>query len=593
MEGEFYVEYLGCSSLTKPATGLGAIQTPLREKYFIYKKSGKGKKTQEVGLRVNACGIEIIFRGSHPGDPNNQVYDLESIYICEAVRFVTSKGPDKKLQAGFIPIDNSRTPNTGNEKLYSPLDKKYHSLAKVSHPPIVACVMRRSIGVKVVECHSFVAQSDDVALRIIALVDSLKYRHADHPEPNRYEQENSRNPQRTDLIRTEFGEFGIYRGGSRQTNLPDENFRGGNRPPDNWGSNGRRYSDDQEADRYLGDNRVQERYSGQFDDPRRISGDESRIIHERQRSDELRPRNGYSEREEDNRRSGEGFSESSAMRLGFNYGRPGRPSTREDGQQFRIPRPMSPVRGPGKEPPVPAPKPNRPLSPNPTHGPSDRTRYPREEASYPRDPPYSSRDQREPPYTPIEPPYSSRDQQFTPRDKPYSPRDQPYSPRDKPFTPREPVNQGPAYSQSNRESRGEEETQKKPVAKVPPHLVAGVKVLPTGFAAALKKPPSPREDSGKFIQKEKIYEDEDPYDNAISRREYYENHGSRNVKSEGDWYTKEAPYGMPPPDVLPREERDNYNERDRLVDIILRLVLQKFFAIIIHSISCIYVTSAE
>jgi hypothetical protein len=76
------VECLGSNILSKATTsGLGSIQKPLYEKYIQYRKSGKGKKSQPVWLKVNPEGITVIF----PASKSHQVLKIEiqsySLYI--------------------------------------------------------------------------------------------------------------------------------------------------------------------------------------------------------------------------------------------------------------------------------------------------------------------------------------------------------------------------------------------------------------------------------------------------------------------------------------------------------------------------------
>ena len=624
MEGDFVLGYLGNTILSKAtASGLGTIQKPLRDTYFEYRKTsgkkGKRKELTEVGLRVSPQGVYILVAGSHPGN-NESFYDMPSISFFEAVRFKTIKGTDKKVQAGFLPIDINRSPNTGSEKLFTPLDKKYQTFAKMDHPAILALVMRRTSGVRALECHMFVCENEQQSLNIVNMMGFLQERGADPRSPG-YQRQNSGPfdpyagpPRRPDLVEGEFRDPGpgFPRGGPGPTDFRgprnpdgwegpepdrydprdrgppprDERFgppRGydegeermmkeGRYPPEdevqfrhqrqrsseygrreeivdrrsgdfrherqrsseyNRGDIGDRRSGDFRHERQgsndyrhdrqgsgdfrherqsSGDFRHERQSSGDFRHERQSSGDvrgdrrSGGIFHERQRSGEIAPR--------DMRRSVEKRE----------YERPGRLETRQDGQ-FRIPRPMSPVRAG----PVTAPKPSRALSPGP----------------FPRSGQYAG------------------DRDYQERPPLRSPRDEPLSPRDR----GPPLPQGPEYSLSSLESRQDMENRpNKPVARVPPHLVAGVKVLPTGFQAAIQQkagqrsPKSPRQDPRGYEEPE-----ENPYDNAMSRREFYKQEG-RKAKSESERYFdepgRETRYTYhPPPDVLPPEERDRQREK--------------------------------
>ncbi|XP_069135030.1 uncharacterized protein [Argopecten irradians] len=549
MDGEFTVEYLGCSTLSKATTsGLGSIQKPLREKYIEFRKaSSKNKRaSQEAVLRVNRDGLTVLFPGAPPGQANQMFYDFQSINVFEAVRFMYRKGADKKMAAAFVPIEQNRNLNNGAENLFSHLDKKNHNLLKMDHPAMIACVMRRTTGVRALECHCFIAEHDGQAMRIVSMLrgpaqpgferePSFQNRYGEYPGPGA----GGHHP---DILRNSYGEYGGYRnephmgpGPDQDQPHPDMYYR--DRRPDGWEEPGRRISDEQPRDdRYLGEGR--QFFGGPPRDmppssrdmgppPRnRLSGEDRHFIHERQSSgdsgsrgypDPHRGGNGYIH---ERQRSGEivrGERHSdygAEINRGDRYSDHGgerfsRPQTRDEGRAGRV---MSPGRY--REPPTTAPKPSRALSPGP--------RSPRSPRS-PHSPP-SSRHQGLP-RQPFETPPSPTSSRPLPRNE-------------------------PVYSASNLESRQLEDKQQatkvKPVAKVQPNHVMGVKVLPTGLMAALPK---------KVEAEPSRYNDddeEDPYDNAMSRKEFYDD--KRNRRNED--FQKPGPGGYAPPDIVPHHERD-------------------------------------
>lgn len=577
MDGEFNVEYLGCSILAKTTTsGLGSIQKALKERYIDYRKNSKSKRQgQPVHLRVNHGGLTVVFPMSRPGEANQMFYDYPSINFFEAVRFVSTKGGDKKLMSAFLPLDPNRAPMQGPDRLFSPLEKKHHSLLKMQHPAMIACVMRRTQGIKALECHYFVTESDMDALRIVSTLES----NGDMPPPPPDREEYGREgmygggypppPQDPDLVRREYGDPGSgYRPVAKNSegwederlvrNNNDDNDRYMGNPPgghnylrqqDLFGGpqmdeNGRpnrlsgelpNYRDPDRAPPLQRQNRFSSEENRMYHHERQGSGDaggrftEERVFHhERQRSGEgrgmhERQRSGEGRGMHERQRSGEGRGmherQRSDDRNSLEYGRPpyeqerfSRPQDRDD-HQGRIPRVLSPGRY--RDPPGGGVKPSRALSPGPKS---------------PRSP-------------------------GLPR-QPYV--QQPKSPRFDP--PKEEF-----YSVSNLESRQNEQKQK-PIAKVPPHLIAGVKVLPTNLLAALPK---------KIEAEPSRYgdlEEEGPYDNAQSRTDFY---ARKNVKSDGhnydgrrgdygneypadygDEYRSKPEYGgYAPPDIVPRNER--------------------------------------
>ncbi|XP_060081229.1 uncharacterized protein LOC132560586 [Ylistrum balloti] len=560
MDGEFTVEYLGCTTLSKATTsGLGLIQKPLREKYIEFRKATKNKKlSQEAILRVNRDGLTVLFPGAPPGQANQMFYGFDSINLFEAVRFIYRKGPDKKMGAGFLPIEQNRNLTNGADNLFSHLDKKNYNLLKMDHPAMLACVMRRTTGVRALECHCFIAESDGQALRFVTMFRGLHQPEFER-EPsfqNRFGEYSgpAYGGHHPDILRSSYGEYGDYHNGPPVGHGPDHNrpradiYYRENRRSDGWEEPVRRVSDEQPMeDRYLGDGR--QFFGGPSRDlappsrdlgpptRNRLSGEDRHFLHERQSSGDSGSRGYHEAHRTDNngfiherQRSGEIIRGDRHSDYGgeiirgdrhsdHGHGeRFSRPQTREDGRAGRV---MSPGRY--REPPSTAPKPSRALSPGPRS---------------PRSPP------------------SSRHPGL-----PRQPFDSPPSPTSSRPLPR----QEPGYSASNLESRQLEEKQAakvKPVAKVPPNHVLGVKVLPTGLMAALPK--KVEAEPSRFNDDE-----EDPYDNAMSREQFYDE--KRNFKSDKDkWdygghnddFRKPSPGGYAPPDIVPRHERDQRYDAD-------------------------------
>lgn len=588
--GEFVLQYLGSTTLAKAtSSGLGTIQKPLRDSYFEYRKhSGKKHKSKdltEVALQITPNGIAVIVAGVSPG--SELFYDMQSISFFEAVRFTTVKGHDKKIQGGFVPIDINRAPNTGSEKLFTPLDKKHSNLAKVDHPPMLALVMRRNSGVRALECHGFVCDNEDQALRITQLIYMLQTRMMEPGRPEYMRQPSDPNyerepPQvrRPDILQTtegqrpmqltdeylrgsRTGEWEDYRpefegqghdrymrdpygppGGPRDpqgymsasgrfdNRFPtpgyDENIRHRHerehsgdyqRPPSNEFHHERHHSNEMRRDRPPSDYRYERQPSMEYRHERQRSNE---LAHERKQSGEFRHERQPSA-EYHHERQGSGDyprGDGRYPREGYDSGgRRGRPENRQD--DFRIPRVMSP----GRVPPATAPKPSRALSPGPR--------------------------------SPMEDRYLGNEPTGVKRGLPRTPSvDEP--PIHSPTRDRPPSFKGPEYSASSLESRQEIEQQRsKPVARVPPHLVAGVKVLPTGFAAAIQK--KQEEKKSPRSPKQERYAEEDPYDNAMTRKEFYE-HESKKFDHNSNAHA--------PPDIVPRVDHgreEDYNDYDRVI----------------------------
>ena len=546
---EFVAHYLGASMLTKDTTGLGCIQKPLKEKYLAFRKSADNKLGPEIGFRIMPSGIELLFPGSHPGRANDDFYEISSIHFVEAVRFMHIKHKDKKIHFAFIPLDESQAANAGHEKLFTQLDKKFKHLEKISHPPMLACVMRRPTGVKAVDCHVFILQHVEDALQMAAIIrrfqagpghyDRRSYGppasgalRRDYPNPdvvpqNRDPARDIGSPRDLPPARESGENYAIYRG--RGVELRNEHFRASEPPgrdPDR-----REFEPNKSFERksagYTGFDRrdSDERYRKNFDEDRiRAPPGDREADYVERRPRELRTNAGFVERDS----FGRDFQFDNAIsheRQRSGDSGSGRPRYGSDKVSGVSPRNEYGGRFDRHSDVIPQSRynqpPNRtdfdpygaqPVSGNLRDEPPPRRSY--HEQSYPRpviaqSPPHSPRGRRSPPGERTPP--ATR-----------SPRSR--SP---------PPGEDEVCSASNLESRQEFDAHGKPIAKVPPNRHAGVRVLPSlpiPGARSHLKPVSPRPEDTSPNQKEnekapsynfdpKRDSDEDnPYDNAPDKR---------------------------------------------------------------------------
>ncbi|ELU07822.1 hypothetical protein CAPTEDRAFT_221374 [Capitella teleta] len=155
----YHVDFLGCAMLKSMATGLGALQKPLRELYLRHRLPGKDSRLQPRQLTITDRGILITFQ------QEEVFFGAPSIMFWDSVKFVAVKGAHKKVSAAFEPLDNDHSRN--KDKIFTPLDKKQHYLQQLVHPSIFTCVLRRTSGVKALDLHAFVCHSDDEALGLV------------------------------------------------------------------------------------------------------------------------------------------------------------------------------------------------------------------------------------------------------------------------------------------------------------------------------------------------------------------------------------------------------------------------------------------
>ena len=107
----------------------------------------------------------MTYKESASAAPTEVFYHMPNILFWDAVQFCTVKGQDKKMRGAFEPLDNDHSRNKDN--LFSVLEKKYHFLQQMTHPPLFTCVLRRTQGVKALDVHAFVCSSDDEGLGLV------------------------------------------------------------------------------------------------------------------------------------------------------------------------------------------------------------------------------------------------------------------------------------------------------------------------------------------------------------------------------------------------------------------------------------------
>lgn len=163
----YTLHYLGCSTLSKGTTGLGSIQKPLKEHYFNFHKKVT-KSPVEVYMQISPKGLDILTpNGSGSGTYlKNTHYEFNMINYMEAVQFTINKNNTRKTQFAFMPLDEKRIVRSP-DKLFSTLEKKNNYLLKISHQPIVVCLLRRQAGLKALDCHVFLSLSTTDATKIV------------------------------------------------------------------------------------------------------------------------------------------------------------------------------------------------------------------------------------------------------------------------------------------------------------------------------------------------------------------------------------------------------------------------------------------
>merc|ERR1719242_2942555 len=159
------VLYLGSAVPHVTKDGLQGIQEPLKE---LYPEEGAlGAKGIDSWLSVWSNGF-LLENVDENRKKVTRFFPVESLHYCAAVRYVlvpgTSASTGEKVQR-FLPLDSpfARNPNA-------------------NHPPLFAAILRRTTGIKVLECHVFICKRETAANALVrcsfhAYADSTYAKH--------------------------------------------------------------------------------------------------------------------------------------------------------------------------------------------------------------------------------------------------------------------------------------------------------------------------------------------------------------------------------------------------------------------------------
>ncbi|XP_020287222.1 uncharacterized protein LOC109856393 [Pseudomyrmex gracilis] len=140
------VLYLGSSVPHASKEGLLGVQEPLRE---LYPEQGAlGARGIDSWLSVWSNGLLLENVDEHRKKVT-RFFPIEALHYCAAVRHV--KG------------GNGDTSNTR----FLPLDSPFARTPSANHPPLFAAVLRRTTGIKVLECHAFICKRDMAANALV------------------------------------------------------------------------------------------------------------------------------------------------------------------------------------------------------------------------------------------------------------------------------------------------------------------------------------------------------------------------------------------------------------------------------------------
>lgn len=141
------VLYLGSSVPHASKEGLLGVQEPLRE---LYPEQGAlGARGIDSWLSVWSNGLLLENVDEHRKKVT-RFFPIEALHYCAAVRHVKAGNSGDSSSTRFFPLDSpfARTPSA-------------------NHPPLFAAVLRRTTGIKVLECHAFICKRDMAANALV------------------------------------------------------------------------------------------------------------------------------------------------------------------------------------------------------------------------------------------------------------------------------------------------------------------------------------------------------------------------------------------------------------------------------------------
>ena len=83
-------------------------------------------------------------------------FPIEALHYCAAVRYVLVPGSDQERPNG-----------AAVQQRFLPLDSPFARNPNMNHPPLFAAILRRTSGIKVLECHVFICKRETAANALV------------------------------------------------------------------------------------------------------------------------------------------------------------------------------------------------------------------------------------------------------------------------------------------------------------------------------------------------------------------------------------------------------------------------------------------
>nr|XP_018915757.1 PREDICTED: uncharacterized protein LOC109043123 [Bemisia tabaci] len=144
------VLYLGSAVPHETKDGLQGIQGPLKE---LYPEQGAiGARGIDSWLSVWSNGL-LLENVDENHRKVTRFFQIETLHYCAAVRYV------------LVPEKNSVS--SSSQPRFLPLDSPFARSPNLNHPPLFAAILRRTTGIKVLECHTFICKREMAANALV------------------------------------------------------------------------------------------------------------------------------------------------------------------------------------------------------------------------------------------------------------------------------------------------------------------------------------------------------------------------------------------------------------------------------------------
>merc|ERR1719433_2513199 len=182
------VLYLGSAVPHVTKDGIQGIQEPLKE---LYPEDGAhGAKGIDSWLSVWSNGF-LLENMDENRKKVSRFFPIEALHYCAAVRYVLVPGSVKDPTAvngggnsNTNTLNRSSTDKNSQsaQPRFLPLDSPFARNPNINHPPLFAAILRRTTGIKVLECHVFICKRETAANALVrcsfhAYADSTYAKH--------------------------------------------------------------------------------------------------------------------------------------------------------------------------------------------------------------------------------------------------------------------------------------------------------------------------------------------------------------------------------------------------------------------------------